>query len=38
VLAALAQGETDMASIVEAGHSAATALLATRRKTETESA
>ena len=38
VLAALAKGETDMISIVEAGHDAATALLATRRRTETESA
>lgn len=38
VLAALAKGETDMASIVEAGHRAAAALLATRRKAETESA
>jgi ribokinase len=32
VLAALAKGETDMASIVEAGHRAAAALLATRCK------
>jgi ribokinase len=37
-LAALARGETDMASIVEAGHRAAGALLASRRKHETESA
>ncbi|MDW6022463.1 carbohydrate kinase family protein [Mesorhizobium sp. BAC0120] len=34
VLAALAKGETDLASIVEAGHHAAVALLATRRKHE----
>jgi ribokinase len=34
VLAALAKGETDMASVVEAGHRAAAALLAARRKHE----
>ena len=38
VLAALAKGETDMASIVEAGHRAAAALLATRFNHEVESA
>ena len=38
VLAALAKGETDPAKIVKAGHRAARALLATRRKPETESA
>jgi ribokinase len=38
VLAALAKGQADMASVVEAGHRAAAALLATRIVTETESA